>query len=88
VFEEIGYKFTTSIEPLVAQDIGPITTHAFCALRTQAELVEIQRAAVYSPHFGSEVTGIFTPHLIDYQTKFNKWGGVTELIKAAMAPSV
>ncbi len=88
VFEEVGYKFATPIEPLVAHDIGPMTTHAFCALRSQSELIDIQRTAINSPHFGSEVTGVFTPHLIDYQAKFDKWGGVVELIKTSMAPSV
>ncbi len=89
VWEEIGHNLTLRLEPIVAHDIGSITTHAFAVNISQDEIIHLQRDAALSEDFGSEVTGVFLPHLIDYDssTKSRK-GGVVELYKSSMAPSV
>ena len=45
--------------PLVAHDIGAITTHAFTAEVNYEELRNIQKEATSAEHFGSEVCGVF-----------------------------
>lgn len=89
VLEEIGHKLSLKLEPIVAHDIGPITTHAFSVQITHEEILHIQKDAALSEDFGSELTGVFLPHLIDYDssTKSRK-GGIVELYKNSMAPSV
>lgn len=88
VQEEIGHTVQLNLEPLIAHDLGPITTHAFAAHMTYAQLRKIQDDAIHAPHFGSEVTGLFLPHLIDYEREIGKHGGLVNLLKSAMAPSV
>lgn len=89
VFEEIGHKLLIKLEPIVAHDIGPITSHAFAAKVSYEEILHIERDASLSEDFGSEITGSFLPHLIDYDsaTKSEK-GGIVELYKGSMAPSM
>jgi 8-oxo-dGTP pyrophosphatase MutT (NUDIX family) len=88
VEEEVGHKVTVKLEPLVAHDIGPITTHAFAAEVTYDQLRSMQRDATAAAHFGSEVTGVFLPHLVDYELAIGKGGGLVNLIQTSMAPSV
>ncbi len=88
VQEEVGHDVTLDLEPIIAHDIGRITTHAFAAQMTYAELRKIQNDAIHASHFGSEVTGIFLPHLIDYEQAIGKHGGLINILKSAMAPSV
>ncbi|MBI3443265.1 NUDIX hydrolase [Candidatus Woesebacteria bacterium] len=89
VKEEIGHDFNLELESIVAHDIGPITTHAFASKVSYETLKHILKDAANSNNIGSEVTGVFTPHLIDYDQKTKKRkGGITELYKASMAPSV
>ncbi len=88
VWEEVGYKIDSKLTPVVAHDIDPITTHLFALEMTHAELREIQKKAAIAEHFGSEVTGVFLPHLIDYAQTFNREGGITTLLRSAMALSV
>jgi U8 snoRNA-decapping enzyme len=88
VREEIGHTMTVDIKPLIAHDIGPITTHAFITEITYKQLRNIQEKAINGPHFGSEITGVFLPHLIDYDSTIGKGGGLINLLKTPMAPSV
>ena len=88
VEEEIGHTIDLQLEPVVAHDIGPITTHAFLSETTYEELRKIQEKAITGVHFGSELTGVFMPHLIDYTAAIGKGGGLVNLLKASMAPSV
>jgi len=89
VFEEIGHELSLKPEPIVAHDIGPITTHAFAVEVSSEEILHIQRDASLSEDFGSEVTGVFLPHLIDYDsTTKSRKGGIIELYRSSMAPSV
>jgi 8-oxo-dGTP pyrophosphatase MutT (NUDIX family) len=88
VGEEIGYKVSVHLEPLVAHDIGAITSHAFIAEMKYSELRKIQDETMHAMHFGSEVTGVFLPHLIDYTSLFGKGGGIVTFLQSPMAPSV
>lgn len=88
VQEEIGHKVAIDLEPLIAHDIGAITTHAFTAEVSYNEMRGIQKNSVLGEHFGSEVTGVFLPHLIDYRKAIGKEGGILNLLQASMAPSV
>lgn len=88
VEEEIGHVVHLKLKPIVAHDIGPITTHAFAAETTYEELRAMQKAATAGAHFGSEVTGIFLPHLIDYDAALGKDGGLANLMKNSLALSV
>lgn len=89
VFEEIGHKLDANLEPIVAHDIGPITTHVFGCELSSEEIIHIHKDASLAEDFGSEITGAFLPHLIDYdaETK-NRKGGIAELLKGSMAPSL
>lgn len=88
VQEEIGHTVAITLEEIVAHDIGGITTHAFAAQMSYEELRHIQRDALDAMHFGSEVTGLFLPHLIDYDAAVGKGGGIAPLLASNMAPSV
>jgi U8 snoRNA-decapping enzyme len=88
VLEEIGYSITTDLREIVAHDIGPVTTHAFATEVSYDELREIQRTCLDADHFGSEVTGVFLPHLIDYDTALGKGGGIVPFLQHSFAPSV
>lgn len=88
VQEEIGHSIEVELEPLVAHDIGPISTHVFSALATYEQLRKIQGEAINGSHFGAELTGVFLPHLIDYNSAIGKGDGLVNLLKAPMAPSV
>lgn len=88
VEEEIGHVIQLELKPIVAHDIGSITTHAFVAEMAYEELRAMQKAATAGAHFGSEVTGIFLPHLIDYDAELGKGGGLVNLMKNSLAPSV
>jgi len=88
VKEEVGYTTLEELEEVVAHDIGPITTHAFCCRMPYTQLRQIQSDATQAAHFGSEVTGLFLPHLVDYDTVIGKGGGVVNLLSSTMAPSV
>ena len=88
VKEEIWFAITSKLEPIVAHDIGPITTHAFAIEMTYEKLREIQKNATNGTYFGSEVTGIFLPHLIDYDSILGKKEGLINLLKSSFAPSV
>ncbi len=88
VEEEIGHTITVELEPIVAHDIGPITTHAYAVEMTYKELRTLQDNVIHAPHFGSEVTGVFLPHLIDYQETIGKDGGIINLLQSKYAPSV
>lgn len=88
VEEEVGYRITSDLEPIVAHEIDPITTHAF-AIRLEYEaLTEVQRKATEAAHFNSEICGVFLPHLINYQGISSGGQGLSELIKSSLAPSV
>lgn len=88
VEEEIGHTINVELKPIVAHDIGPITTHAFAAEVSYEQLRKIQEDAIHGPHFGAELTGAFLPHLLDYQAVLGKGGGIANTLKASMAPSV
>lgn len=88
VQEEIGHTIGLNLEPIVAHDIGPITTHAFAAETTYEQLREMQKEATLGLHFGSEVTGVFLPHLIDYNRALGKGDGLSNFIRSSLAPSV
>lgn len=88
VQEEIGHTVSGKLEPIVAHDIGPITTHAFAIEMPYTQLRVLQDNVMHAPHFGSEVTDVFLPHLIDYDKKLGKGGGIVNLIQNSMAPSV
>ncbi|HEY1074899.1 MAG TPA: NUDIX hydrolase [Patescibacteria group bacterium] len=89
VEEEIGHTLTLSLEPIVAHDFGPLTTHAFAAQVTYQELRKLQEQASHSPHFGSEVTGVFLPHLVDYEQKnITQDSSMVSLLKSSFAPTV
>lgn len=88
VREEIGHSVTLDLVPLVAHDIGPITSHAFMCEMSYTDLRAMQNDAIHAEHFGSELTGVFLPHLIDYQKEVGRHGGVVNLLASAMAPSV
>lgn len=88
VKEEIGHDVQVGLEGLVAHDIGAITTHAFIAEVSYKELRKIQEEATTADHFGSEITGVFLPHLVDYEKKIGKGGGLANLLQSVMAPSV
>lgn len=85
--EEVDFELSSDLEPLVAHDLGHITAHVFVNGLTYAELRELQRRSVDAPHFGSEVTGVFLPHLIDYEGMGGK-GGLVELLRHSVAPKV
>jgi U8 snoRNA-decapping enzyme len=87
VEEEIGHKTNGSIEPLVAHDIGPITTHAFIAEVAYDKLRSLLKESVKGSHFGAELTGVFMPHLINYRGH-GRGGGLANLLGSSMAPSV
>jgi len=88
VKEEIGHDIQADLSGLVAHDIGAITTHAFIAEVPYEQLRKIQEEATAADHFGSEITGILLPHLVDYEKAIGKGGGLTNLLQSAMAPSV
>lgn len=88
VKEEIGHAVNLELEPIVAHDIGPITTHLFAAEIPYLQLRQIQDDAIHADHFGSEVTGVFLPHLIDYTKTTKKKGGLIHLLQYSMPPSV
>jgi U8 snoRNA-decapping enzyme len=88
VLEEIGYKIARELVPLIAHDVGQITTHAFTLELDYEELRAIQKLATQSDHFGSELTGVFLPHLIDYEPYTGKKFGLPILMQQKMAPSV
>lgn len=86
--EEIGYQLNHPLEPLVAHDLDTFSTHVFASELSYEQLKQIQRDAHQAEHFCSEITGVFLPHLIDYNKHFGKGNGITELIKSSLAPSV
>jgi 8-oxo-dGTP pyrophosphatase MutT (NUDIX family) len=86
--EEVGYGTKQPLVPLVAHDIGKITTHAFMAQLTYEELLDLRVSAASAEHTGSEVAGVIQPHLVDYKGIIGKWGGVVNLLSHPMAPSV
>lgn len=88
VEEEIGHKVDIDLGAIVAHDIGPITTHAFAAEVSYEQLRAIQENATQAQHFGSEVTGVFLPHIVDYEKTVGKSGGLVNLLQSSMAPSV
>jgi 8-oxo-dGTP pyrophosphatase MutT (NUDIX family) len=88
VEEEIGHHIDVPLEPIVAHDIGPITTHAFAVKMPYTQLRVLQDNVMHAPHFGSEVTGVFLPHLIDYEKVRGKDGGISNFLQNSMAPSV
>jgi 8-oxo-dGTP pyrophosphatase MutT (NUDIX family) len=88
VEEEIGHAITTELEPIVAHDIGSFTTYAFAAQMSYTQLRAMQIEATKAPHFGSEVTGVFLPHLIDYEQTIDEAGGIQDLLAGSMATSV
>jgi 8-oxo-dGTP pyrophosphatase MutT (NUDIX family) len=88
-FEEAGYKIQDrELEEIVAHDIGSITTHAFACQLSYEELKDIQVNISKACDLGSEVTGVFLPHLVDYEKQLGKNGGIIEFLKTSMAPSV
>lgn len=87
VKEEAGHNLITELEPLIAHDLGEITAHVFMSGLTYEQLRELQRKAFDAVHFGSEITGIFLPHLIDYEGMGGK-GGLVEILKHSVAPKV
>lgn len=89
VKEEVGFDLDLKLEEVVAHDIGPITTHAFASQVSYEKLRNIQRNAVNAEDMGSEVTGVFLPHLVDYsEITSSRDGGIVDLYKAEMQPSV
>ncbi len=86
--EEAGVNLDSQLEPIVAHDCGHITTHAFAAKLNYGDLKKVQRDSHLAEHFGSEITGLFLPHLIDYDNKVGKGGGISHIIKSSLAPSV
>lgn len=88
VEEEVGYKSCAQLQPVVAHDIGPITTHAFMAETNYRKLRQIQEEAPKALHFGSELTGVFMPHLVNHDNVPGMSGGIDNLIRNSMAPSV
>ena len=86
--EEVGCTLPASLRPLVAHDIGTITTHAFTAQLRHAELLAIVEAAPRAADFGREVTGVFLPHLVDYGAPNRTCAGIGNLLRGGLAPSV
>lgn len=87
--EEAGYKIEErKLEEIVAHDIGSITTHAFACQLTYQELKSIQIKIFDASDLGSEVTGVFLPHLVDYEKEIGKKAGIVLFLKTSMAPSV
>lgn len=84
VEEEMGYHISGWIEPVTAHDIGHLTTHSFSTKVSYKELQKIQRESIDAPHFGSEVTGVFMPHLFDYGNR----RGMVNLLNANLLKSV
>lgn len=80
VEEEVGHRTTTNLQPIVAHDIGPITTHVFSAELTGSELRTVHDKASMGVHFGLELTGVFI-------TRFTR-NHTVDLLKTKMAPSV
>jgi 8-oxo-dGTP pyrophosphatase MutT (NUDIX family) len=89
VREEIGHAVTSSLEPLVAHELDVFTTHAFTSQVPYAQLRDMQKQAEKAEHFGSETTGVFLPHLINYDlVSPRKKGGVKNLLTGSLAPTV
>lgn len=88
VREEIGYEVTSPLENIVAHDIGPFTTHVFAVQLTYEDLREIQKNSPQASHFGSEITGVFLPHLINQNQLYSTRGSIAGIIKSSLAPSV
>ncbi len=87
--EEAGFDIgNRKLEEIVAHDIGPITTHAFACEMTYQELKSIQTNISNASDLGSEVTGVFLPHLVDYETEIGKKAGIVQFLQSSMAPSV
>jgi len=88
VSEEINASGSFDLEPIVAHDIGTMTTHAFAAEVSYDALLEMQKKAIDAQHFGSEIVGVFLPHIIDFEEIYGNWGGIQNIVQGAMAPSV
>jgi 8-oxo-dGTP pyrophosphatase MutT (NUDIX family) len=89
VKEEVGIDFKWEYDPIVAHDVGPITTHAVAVKVSYEELLEIRKKASTQSTIESQTTGFSTPHLVVYDIiSKNKKGGLIELYKTSMAPSV
>lgn len=84
VTEEIGFRISSPLIPVVAYELDNITTHSFALKLPYLELLRIQREALNAPHFGSELTGIFLAHLYDYRGH----RGLVNLMGNNLAPSV
>ena len=88
VSEEIGHSVSVTLDPLVAYDIGPIVAYVFTAEVSYEQLRKMQESGTEAEHFGSEVTGIFLPHLVDYEGIMEKDAGLVNLLRSSMAQSV
>lgn len=86
--EEIGYDVAAPLHPLIAHDLGSLTTHAFAVELRHTELRAILMAAPHAVHFGQEITGVFLPHLLDYGTASHPCTGLGNLLRSALAVSV
>jgi 8-oxo-dGTP pyrophosphatase MutT (NUDIX family) len=85
--EEIGSSLDLKLEPIVAHDIGPITTHACAAEVTYDELLKIRTQALQDVE--SQTTGVFCPYLVVYDDiSTKKKGGLVNLLQTPFAPSV
>ena len=82
--EEIGYNISTLLVPIVAHEMDKITSHAFASRLDYEELRKVQKEATNAIHFGSEVTGVFLPHLYDYRGRFGNGGGLVSLLRINM----
>ncbi len=88
VKEEIGHDIVTNFEEIVAHDLAKLTTYAFASELSYEQLRQIQKDATAAAHFGSELTGIFLPHLLELNEEFHVKGGLVPLLKSSLAISV
>jgi len=78
--EEIGHMVTAHLEPLVAHNIGTITTHAFTAEVGATELETIHAQAETGIHYGVELNSATISSLSKSE--------LIALLPRPMAPSV
>ena len=87
VKEEIGANIKLKLEPIVAHDIGPLTTHACASQIKYSQLIKVRGNALKT--FEPQTTGVFCPFLVVYDDiSSKKTGGLVNLLSTPMATSV
>lgn len=92
LWEEVGFEVSGDdvprMQPLVAHDIGKISTHAFALRVDWFKLVDVARCVFFTEHFGSETCGPSLEHLVDYGQLGLKPVGLNMLLRMPLATSV